>query len=79
VALASTLLIAYAAVRRFTAAEHEHWPALLQACALRFWVSRLVTNSASVTRKGALIARKDPNEYRDMLKARIRATPPLPG
>jgi homoserine kinase type II len=78
VALASSLLVAYSRVRPLKEAEREHWPALLRGAALRFWVSRLVTNSTSVTRKGALIARKDPNEYRDMLRVRIRTVPPLP-
>lgn len=78
-ALAAAMLGAYAAVRPFTRTEHEHWPALLMVAALRFWVSRLVSNSTTVTRKGALIARKDPNEYRDMLKVRIHQSPPLPG
>lgn len=76
--LANALLNAYARVRPFTGDEHAHWSAVLAAAGLRFWVSRLVSNSAAVTRKGALIARKDPNEYRQLLKARLQQTPPLP-
>jgi len=76
-ALAEAMLSAYAHVRSFTAAEQKLWPALLQAAALRFWVSRLVSNSTEVTRKGALIARKDPNEYRQILQARMQQVPPL--
>jgi len=76
--LTGALLDAYAKVRPFAASEHEHWPALLRAAALRFWVSRLVSNSTTVTRRGALIARKDPIEYRQILKARLRQVPPLP-
>jgi len=75
--LAGAMLGAYAHIRPFTVVERERWPALLRAAALRFWVSRLVSNSTAVTRKGALIARKDPNEYRHILRARIQQTPPL--
>src|SRR3546814_15161155 len=34
-------LDAYASVRPFTPEEKQAWPTILQAAALRFWVSRL--------------------------------------
>jgi homoserine kinase type II len=76
--LAEALLDAYNKVRPFTVGEHELWPAVLRAAALRFWVSRLISNSAVVTHQGTLITRKDPAEFCRMLKARVRQTPLLP-
>lgn len=77
-ALAETLLQAYNGVRPFTDAERRCWPSILRGAALRFWVSRLVANTLPVTRKGALVARKNPDEYRQILVARQGQWPALP-
>jgi homoserine kinase type II len=42
VSRAQALLGAYAAVRRFTAAEAELWPVMLRVACVRFWLSRLI-------------------------------------
>lgn len=70
------LLLAYHAERPFTSHERASWPAMLRAAALRFWLSR--AEDFHLPKPGELVQVKDPGEYRDILKARITATHPLP-
>jgi homoserine kinase type II len=72
------LLASYAEARPFTAAEQAAWPAMLRAAALRFWLSRL--EDFHLPRAGEMVLVKDPDEYRQILRQRARATavPALP-
>ena len=74
--LTAGLLAAYAAKRAFTPAEEQAWPAVIRAAALRFWVSRLVS-ARDAARSGALVARKNPEEYKAILLARRSHCPRL--
>lgn len=61
-------LQAYQQIRPLTSTEAEQWPNLLEAAALRFWLSRLV--AILEPRAGSLVLQKDPLEFRQKLKQR---------
>ena len=69
------MLDAYHQVRRFTAAEKAAWRTMLQAGALRFWLSRLY--DFHLPREAAMLAPHDPMHFERILRQRIHD--PLPG
>ena len=56
---------AYQALRPWQAVETTHWSGVLRAAALRFYLSRL--HDSLQPSLGALVLRKDPNEFRAKL------------
>jgi len=67
-------LAAYAAQRPFTDAERQAWPVLLQAAALRFWVSRLY--DFHLPRPAQTLKPHDPGQFERILRARASQTVP---
>jgi homoserine kinase type II len=61
----TALLAAYESLRPLEPLEKQHWPALLRAAALRFWLSRL--EHRYYPRAGEITQQKDPQVFRNIL------------
>jgi homoserine kinase type II len=73
---ARAFIAGYEQVRPIDAAEREHWPALLRAAALRFWLSRLY--DLHLPRPGELTRAHDPARFERILRDRVASATRLP-
>lgn len=64
------LLNSYDTVRPLTENEYKAWPLVLRGAALRFWLSRLLTQRILVKEGKTLPANKQPSQFRDILELR---------
>ncbi len=69
------LLRAYHARRPLSEAEKVAWPLVLQAAALRFWLSRL--DDSLRPRTGEIVLTKDPAEYARILSGCLSSESPV--
>lgn len=67
------LLEGYSQERELTSLESQVWPVMLRAAALRFWLSRL--QDLHFPRPGEMTHIKDPNEFKNILQARLTTKP----
>jgi len=65
----NAFITAYQTVRPLTDKEKKHWPKIIRAAALRFWLSRL--NDLHHPKEGSITHIKDPAAMHDILLARI--------
>ncbi|NEX64272.1 homoserine kinase [Noviherbaspirillum galbum] len=72
---AKAMLDAYHAVRPFTEAERDAWQPMLQAGALRFWLSRLY--DFYLPREAEMLTPHDPTHFERILRQRIDHPAPL--
>lgn len=73
------VLNAYQEQRAFTDADRRAWPVLLQAAALRFWLSRQwVVHENQQNPEAPQLVEKDPVEFRDLLEVRLQRPLVLP-
>lgn len=70
------LLAGYGAVRPLQAAEHEAWPAMRRAAALRFWLLRL--DAKHHPRPGAVVTVKNPDHFGGLLQRLVLAPDATP-
>ena len=69
-ARARELCTSYSLVRKLTSSELALWPVMLRIAAMRFWLSRLW--SVHNPREGELTFQKDPEEFKNIILARLR-------
>lgn len=66
------ILDGYTQIRPLDAQEQHALPGFLKACALRYWISRLIAKHLTPPDEGQESIIKDPEQYRLILQARIR-------